>query len=301
MKNSLKNSQAFSLIELSIVVLIIGILIAGVVQGSRLVKQSKLRTARNQTQNSPVNSISGLFIWWETTMENSVISASNNINPEDGDKISTLNDLNVQLVTKNNAIQSTSGNQPIYKSNVLNGLPVIRFNDGSNGATNHLIFDGLALVATDYTIFVVEQRRNSNSSNYFLGGTAGATPNANLTLGYRDDTTITHDQWGNGYDMAPAIASYSSPIPRIHTFKSSSAIGKNYYLNGNNFLFPTTNSKNNTAQLVSYSGAAIARYSLGYYQGDIAEIIVFGRALKIEERQSVEDYLGKKWGIQVTH
>ena len=36
-----------------------------------------------------------------------------------------------------------------------------------------------------------------------------------------------------------------------------------------------------------------------FYKGDIAEIIFFARALKTEERQSVETYLGKKWGIVV--
>ena len=45
-----KPSKAFSLIELSIVVLIIGILIAGVTQGSRLVRQSRLSTAQNQRE-----------------------------------------------------------------------------------------------------------------------------------------------------------------------------------------------------------------------------------------------------------
>ena len=33
--------------------------------------------------------------------------------------------------------------------------------------------------------------------------------------------------------------------------------------------------------------------------GDIGEIIIFSRALKTEERQAVERYLGKKWGIRV--
>ena len=44
----IKNQNlAFSLLELSIVVLIIGILIAGVTQGSRLVRQSKIKGIQN--------------------------------------------------------------------------------------------------------------------------------------------------------------------------------------------------------------------------------------------------------------
>jgi hypothetical protein len=36
-----------------------------------------------------------------------------------------------------------------------------------------------------------------------------------------------------------------------------------------------------------------------YYDGDIGEIIIFDRALKTEERQSIEKYLGQKWGIKI--
>ena len=55
-----KISRAFSLIELSIVILIIGILVAGVVQSSRLVKKMRLQTAQNLTTISPIPSIKDL-------------------------------------------------------------------------------------------------------------------------------------------------------------------------------------------------------------------------------------------------
>jgi prepilin-type N-terminal cleavage/methylation domain-containing protein len=56
--------KAFSLIELSIVVLIIGILVAGITQSSRLVSMMKIQSARSLTINSPVASIKGLTIWF---------------------------------------------------------------------------------------------------------------------------------------------------------------------------------------------------------------------------------------------
>jgi hypothetical protein len=36
-----------------------------------------------------------------------------------------------------------------------------------------------------------------------------------------------------------------------------------------------------------------------YYSGLIGEVIIFSRSLRAEERQDVEKYLGKKWGIAV--
>lgn len=58
MRTSFKKS-AFSLIELSIVILIVGILIAGVTQSSRMVGKSRIKTAKTLTQSSPVGSIKG--------------------------------------------------------------------------------------------------------------------------------------------------------------------------------------------------------------------------------------------------
>jgi len=65
------SKRAFSLIELSIVVLIIGILISGITAGSRLVRDSKLKSAAQLTKASDVNSISDLVLWLEPTLENS--------------------------------------------------------------------------------------------------------------------------------------------------------------------------------------------------------------------------------------
>jgi len=52
----MKKHQAFSLVELSIVILIIGVLIAGVIQGSNLVTKFRIKTAQTLTQSSPVSS-----------------------------------------------------------------------------------------------------------------------------------------------------------------------------------------------------------------------------------------------------
>jgi hypothetical protein len=37
----------------------------------------------------------------------------------------------------------------------------------------------------------------------------------------------------------------------------------------------------------------------GSYQGNIGEVIIFTKALTATERKSVEQYLGKKWGIAI--
>ena len=108
MKNFKKN--AFSLIELSIVILIIGILVAGVTQSSRLVRQFTLNSARNITQGSPVYSILGLLTWVETTM-----ASSYDFEPEDNFAIAKINDLDFVPLSRLNFIQNTAVKQPLFK------------------------------------------------------------------------------------------------------------------------------------------------------------------------------------------
>ena len=63
-KYNFKNHKAFSLIELSVVILIIGILVAGVTSSSRSVKRMKILTAQNLTTSAPVSSIKDLIFWY---------------------------------------------------------------------------------------------------------------------------------------------------------------------------------------------------------------------------------------------
>ncbi len=72
MNNSLsKNKLGFSLIELSIVILVIGILVIGITKGSRIIRESKLKSAQALTMSSPVASMSNIVMWLESTSEKS--------------------------------------------------------------------------------------------------------------------------------------------------------------------------------------------------------------------------------------
>jgi len=307
-------NKAFSLIELSIVILIIGILVAGVTQSSRLVRMFKISTAQTLTQSSPVNGINNLMVWYETTLDAS-FNAS-----EDFDKgsISAWYDINVQSTSKINACQNTaittanctatgsSASQPKYIENAINGLPVIQF----DGNDDYLDFNGTGLIGTDYTIFVVEQRRSAPANYTFLigtGNTGTSGPGSTFMLGFNPasgQNNFFHSLGGGGtYEIIYNIGSYISPKPRIHTTILNTSVGQSYWLNGGTTPEIATTGSGNKTPLALASLMSIARGNDGvirYYQGDIAEIIIFTRALKTEERQSIESYLGKKYAITIS-
>lgn len=302
MLKPLKNKTAFSLIELSIVILIIGIIVAGVTQSSRLISAFKLSTARNLTQSSPAASLSNMVLWFETTSEKSFIEteADNSLT------VSQWNDINPTSNTKYTVTQATSGARPTYTTNCMNSLPCLRFSP--SGVGDYFSFDGSFLVNSDYTVIVVEQRRSgSGTYNFFIGGVTAAQ-NQNLILGYRTvDTKLTFGTYSNDLDATIAAFSASNIIPRIHVFTFSSTSGKTLHLNGVSQSLAqaaeTPQTPVPTAPITAFSGSSIGYYNAGvtvYYNGDLCEIMMFNRALKTEERRSIESYLSKKWNITVT-
>ncbi len=290
-----KSSSAFSLIEVSLVVLIISMIAAGILTTTNLIKKSRLHTAQVLTKSSPVNNISNLVAWFETSLDSSFIGNEKS----DGTAISTWYDNNPDAASKNNATQSTSTDKPTFTANVFNsGIPAIRF----DGSSDYLVFDGSSLVNSSYTIFVVEQRRSSKNDNYFISGSTSSA-NQNLTLGYRSNSVATQAHYSNDLNYS-GIAAYSSPTSRIHTYSfnlaaSQSNSGKRYWINGSGTSATNAANTSQTNPITSYAGAGFGKYISSYFDGDLAEVIIFNRNLSSEERLSVETYLGKKYNIQV--
>lgn len=296
MKKNNSKLRAFSLIELSVVIIVVGILIAGVMQGRSILKKAKLSTAQNLTKSSPVSNIKDLILWYETSLEDNFISSER----VDKGTVSTWYDRNPQSITKNNA-SSSSSNKPKFYENVINGIPTVRF-DGSN---DFMTLDGSNLLNNSLSIFVVEQRRSAMNilNSAFIGGNDNKT-GENLYMGYNQETQMKFAFYncnGLGYDNT-SIFTYSSPTPRMHTATYNNNNRQvYYYVNGGE---TADDSIILSCQLSGNSGFAIGRTktnsSTKYFNGDIAEIIIFLRDLKKLERQQVESYLSQKYGITIS-
>lgn len=290
---------AFSLVELSIVILIVGIITAGVTSSSSLVRKFRISSAQSLTKGSIVNGINGLSTWYETSLDESFLRSEISGNTAVGLPISTWIDANSQQVAKNNLAQSVGASKPKYYTDVLNGLPGVRF----DGLASFMTFDGMALAGTNYTIFIVEQRRAGATSSVPRALITGSneTDGNSLVLSYSDSTKLVFGHYGSANNMEITTAIYASPRPTIHTFRFSSNEGKQYWSNGGSAPDASISSTTQNTALASFAGAQVGRSfsSSSYYSGDIFEIIIFANALNKEDRQSIEEYLAKKYNLTI--
>jgi prepilin-type N-terminal cleavage/methylation domain-containing protein len=294
-----QNYKAFSLIELSIVILIIGILVAGVTQSSRLINAMRIQSLRSITLSSPVSSTNGLVMWFETVLENSFdVNETTN-----GSGITTWFDINPQSTVKNNATQTTVGRKPIYNSN--GAVPLLNFNGVNSGQFFSIADNAFPGGDSPYTIFMVFRLAQDASVKNHDVLVAGRWTNA-ITLIRADNTSgfkFTHFTGGAGStvywpqtgnlpinSLGLYTASYRNlPSNRIITSHINGAL-----VNTVAVADPRTTISNFTM----IGGNSWVDFE--YFRGDIGEIIIFNRFLNSDERIDIEKYLAKKWSIKLS-
>lgn len=303
----MNNKRAFSLIELSIVILIVGIIVAGVTQSSSLVTKMRISSARNLTNSSPVAGIAGLTYWIESvgTQRFATGSGGNYADSEslnDNQDIGRWNDINPQSTNKINLTQSTSTRQPSYVIDGINDLPSVKFDSSQNDCLlSQGNNGGLIASANEVTLFVVEQFQGNTATDLnsvlFLGDAVAGDNRINIHSPASGSIIFDSGNWRDNYRTSVTAPANFNLSPYIITGTRNNETSK-IFLNGLNAGtvsgVATSKIDLNTSLNIgcSYQGNM-------HFKGLIGEIIIYNRALKNEERQSVESYLSKKWGIKL--
>lgn len=307
MTKNYKFKNAFNLVEMSFLIMIVSILIIATTQGSRLLNEMRLETARNMTRNSPINSIKDMVLWLEPTLSDSF---DNKI--ENNNKVAFWKDNSTHLTTQIRAQQTNPAMQPIYVREGINRLPAIKFENSMLQIENFSI-------GVDHTIFVVFQVLSdsistgaslitlSNNNSYGLvfevaGSSSALGTNRTLRSLYRfpfNNNTGDGDQnFSNANFLINSLTSYFVGYTR----NFSGAKVFNFYLNGKlaneSSLGAVTNPEFVSATTLVI-GCSLPTICNNPFKGYIAEVIIFNRSLISNEITDVNNYLAKKYAIKI--
>jgi len=290
-------NSAFSLVEISVVILIIGILVAGIYQASDLISSARLSSAKSLTNTAIINRIPNLVFWVETTEDSNLKSSLvTNINSApfgqiaNNARISTWRDRNPQNLNKISTFASSDNRRPTYITNGINSLPALYF-DASLTQTLYSPTMPLQASDADYTLIAVFERDPCSGYCYVVAQTSGATgsmaaisANAGGTFGF---VTINND-----LSSGITIRNKRQYIGIITVGESNVA----FYLNSK---VPVIRTKQAGLNLGSGSFSIASRSNgLNNFWGLISEIIIFDRDLKDSEVQDAISYLAKKYSIK---
>lgn len=190
------------------------------------------------------------------------------------------------------ATQSAGAYRPTLVEDGINGEPVIRF----NGSSSYLILPSttaLGIVDSDYQVFIVARSAAATSSTYYLMATTNQFDHYEIRMNANSggtafqpnpSTVITEGATGN----------YTDGEAHLFEVEATSAQG---ILRMNRQDITQVNEDSHTDVLTSL---VLGTRSGGtfWFDGDIAEVILYNRALSTAERDSVQTYLFAKYAIQ---
>ncbi len=225
--------------------------------------------------------ISGIQLWLDSSDSGTLFQDTSGTIPvvNEGDPVGLWRD---KSGNAKHATQSTNANRPLFKTSVQNSKNVLRF-DGSN--------DGMAgsdtgFSTTTSTVFVICKSAIAGIDNYpFMFGTDAATQLVGLTT-YNNQMQITQ------YGASTFVAFTTNAWNIIYFTKSSN----NWTMNLNGTSASTT---------MTTSTVLSGNYGIGFnksgnrafFNGDIAEVILYNSVLSTSQIQQVQAYLNQKWGI----
>lgn len=305
-----KFNKAFSMIELSIIVIIIGILIAAVSAGQDLYYKSKISAAESITKTFGSLNMPGLKFWINTTMPNSFNGSENA--PRDGDTITSWESTDYSGL---NGIKSLTANgTPKYVEDGIGGLPSVQF---ITSATDYFVLNSPEIIESGDKAFsfVVVWKPDFKSPNpgahysvIYYGPTSTAGNNEKMIdyWIYSTYDSMAISEHTGGHCATPGqhkivfsegteqytIASLTPSVTKVYTNLSNPSGDCAGLFDGSLGI----GSGIAESSMVFRIGLGHNTYN-GGYDGLISELMIFDRPLGTDDVELIRDYFQKKYGL----
>jgi hypothetical protein len=180
-------------------------------------------------------------------------------------------------------IQATASYRPTYKTGIINSKPVVRF----DGVDNVLpIPSSLAGTGDDLSFFIVIKPDDTSPIGIWDSGDEDSIRN------------FSTGQWdwfsGSPYVSMSLADTNAVLLEFIHTMAPNRNI--EYYKNG---VWVSSNPTSDSSTTLWEALAALGSINFGYdyYDGDMAEFLMYKEAVSSGNRADIETYLKSKYGI----
>ena len=192
--------------------------------------------------------------------------------------------------TSNNAVQGTSADQPIFIDSAINGKPAVSF----DGISQHLFLtNGISDLTAGASIFAVVKPIGSVSATLF---TMGNNPDDSISLLTLSDQ-VELDAY-NSTTSSSVVSSSSSlaqdvfqAIDTVHDGAGSADINVDALNVGSGSVQNLTNTTRN----FNFIGTDAPITT--FFQGQLAELLVYSRPLTSVERADIQGYLINKFQL----
>lgn len=211
-----------------------------------------------------------------------------------GDSLAQWND---SSGTGNHFANGSTGNQPTYISSGFGGKPIVRFDGTSDFVTNvnfHFLSSLPAL--TFFFVHKIDTDPPAIVQSGFTRLGQGSLSHYPFTDGVIYDTT------GSAVRYTTGDPTFDLTRPHIYAVESTSGLWRNSFNGGAFFTFNGANTVAiNDATRPNSIGVSDPSTLTGgnerFFDGDMAEILIYNTELTATERQDVTEYLLAKWSI----
>lgn len=191
----------------------------------------------------------------------------------------------------NDVTQGTAANKPTYQTNELNGRPVVRF-DGTDDRLKVDFLNGLTGLDEGTLIAVLKQTPSgsryaatfsndglyiaTNASSHYLAACAG-------NVGYSQ------------HRLASVVSTWTL-VSNVTDMGLASTEAK-LWVGGTPGDTRDLDSNNTGTFPVASFFLGCSYIETAFFNGDIAEVLIYDHALSDDDREAVEAYLTAKWGL----
>ena len=286
--------KAFTLIEIAVVILVIGILIAGIAQAMEMFAEVSLRSARNLSKSSRLGRVDDLTIWLDATSEKAFDNEKG-----DASAVSIWNDTNQKSTTAISSTSSSASLYPSYTLSAINSLPAVSFKKTSASVGNCATVPSESFVndSEDFTLYLIYNPKSLDDGIILEKNNASATTfpfSLELSSGYYKFSVKNSTETISVASPKQAIIKTPNLI-RLSRVKGSQI---EIVIDG----VSTTQSDTLTSSTLNNPELAIGCRNgatpANFISGDFGETAFFNRNINVKEKAEIEEYLYKKWKMK---